>query len=246
MTFWEHLEELRRRLIYSVIAILVCSIGVWFFREEILGWLTHPFVRAWSASSFGTKAQLHFPSPAALFIAYLKIAGLGGVILSLPVTLFQIWGFVAPGLYSTERKLVLPLVVGSCVLFAIGAGFAWGVVSPLAFEYLLGFGGQLGNTELVVVPTVMVDEYIGFVTQMLLAFGVTFQLPVVIFFLASAGIVRHTHLIRFARYFVVVAFAISAVLSQFLLAVPLCILYAVSIGLAYFVGRRRETKAPTE
>lgn len=249
MTFWEHLDELRSRLIRSLLAILV-GIGVaWVYRQPLLAWLTKPFMVAWRTDRLGNTPTLHFGSPAALFIAYVKLAAIGGCVFALPVVLYQLWSFIAPGLYSKEKRLALPFVICSCALFAAGGWFGWKVAFPVAFRYLLGFSGQVAGTSLTIAPTVMIDDYLTFVGRMLVAFGLIFELPIVIFFLAVAGIITHRHLIRYVRHFIVVAFLIAAVvtppdvISQLLLAVPLCILYAVSIVVAWLVSLSRNRKA---
>lgn len=248
MTFWEHLTELRRRIIYAACAFLLGAIACWFFREFILEWLTRPFIKAWNTGGTQGSAALHFPAPQSLFLAYIKLALLGGFVFSLPIILWQIWAFVAPGLYDKEKRLAIPFVVSSCALFAAGAWFGWAVAFPVAFQYLLSFGGPIGTEGLDVRPTVMIGEYVEFISRMLLAFGAVAELPVIVFFLSVAGIVNHTHLIKFGRYFVVIAFIIGAVItppdptSQFLLAVPLCVLYFISIGIAYIFGPK-PTKA---
>jgi sec-independent protein translocase protein TatC len=253
MSFWEHLEELRSRVVRMALSFAVGAGVAWYFREKLLGWLTQPFVEAWAHTSVGGKASLHFPAPADLFVAYLKLAVLGGVVMALPVMLYQVWAFVAPGLYKRERRYAVPFVVSSVALFAAGGYFGWRIAFPATFQYLLSFSGPVGNSGFEVTPTVMIGDYIEFCTQMLLAFGVTFELPVLVFFLAIIGIIDHTHLIKFFRYFVVVAFVIAAIItppdvtSQFLLAVPLLLLYGISIGIAFVVSRLRGKPAePSE
>jgi sec-independent protein translocase protein TatC len=187
-----------------------------------------------------------------LFIEYVKLALLGGFVMALPVILYQLWAFVAPGLYSREKKLAIPFVVSSCALFAVGGYFGWRFAFPVAFEYLLSFSGPVGLEGFEVKPTVMISDYLEFVSKMLLAFGGVFELPVLVFFLSIAGVINHTHMIRFARYFIIIAFGIAAVVtppdvaSQFLLAVPLCGLYGISIGIAYVFGKKPEALAEPE
>ena len=228
MTFLEHLEELRSRLIKSMLAALVGVVLAWLFRESLLDWLTRPFVTAWNGAHLKSGVSLHFPAPASLFFAYLKLSVIGGTVAALPVILYQLWSFVAPGLYSREKRFAVPFVATSTLLFATGGYFGWRLAFPLAFRYLLGFSGRVGSSALTVTPTVMIDDYLDFVARMLLAFGAIFELPVLAFFLSLAGVVTHRHLIKFARY----------VVSQLLLAGPLCLLYAVSVGVAWLVGRR--------
>jgi len=243
MTFWEHLEELRARLVRMIIAFIVGAGIAWYFKKNLLIWLTMPFVIAWKNGHNEGTAALHFPAPAALFLSYVRLAATGGAVFALPIMLYQIWAFIAPGLYSREKRFAVPFVVSSCGLFALGGYFGWRVAFPVAFRYLLSFSGPL-SAGLDVKPTVMVSDYIDFVTHMLVAFGVAFELPVLAFFLSFAGLITHKHLIKFFRYFVVVAFIVSAVLtppdpmSQLLLAIPLCGLYGVSIIVAWIFARK--------
>jgi sec-independent protein translocase protein TatC len=245
MTFWEHLEELRGRMLKALFAFVLGGFAAWYFREYVLIWITTPFVTAWAQSIPDQPAALHFPAPASLFIAYLRLSMIAGFIFALPVIFYQIWAFVAPGLYARERRYALPFVVSSMTLFLSGGYFGWRVAFPVAFKYLLDFSGAVHgkSISIQVEPTVMIGDYIDFIARMLLAFGTVFELPVLAFFLSVAGVINHTHLIKFARYFVVLAFFISAiitppdVMSQFLLALPLCALYVVSIGIAWLMSR---------
>jgi sec-independent protein translocase protein TatC len=201
-------------------------------------------VDAWASGNQAGTAALNFPSPAALFLSYVRLAAIGGLVFALPLILYQIWAFIAPGLYSKEKKFALPFVFSSCLLFALGGWFGWRFAFPAAFKYLLSFAGNVGSLE--VRPTIMISEYIEFVTHMLLAFGFASELPILVFFLSIAGIVTHKHLIKFFRYFIVLAFVISAILtppdplSQLMLAIPLILLYGISIGIAYVFARRRQ------
>jgi sec-independent protein translocase protein TatC len=241
MTFWEHLEELRSRLLKMVLAFLVGAGGSWFVREWILLWLVIPLQSA-------GKVDINYPGPASMFIAYLKISMLAGFVFALPIILYQFWSFIAPGLYKKEKRYAIPFVASSLALFAGGCYFGWKVAFPQAFQFLLSFGGKIGrgDVQVEIKEVIMVGDYIEFVGRMLLAFGAAFELPVVIFFLSIAGVVTPSHLIKFSRYFVVCAFLLSAlitppdVMSQFLLAIPLCVLYAVSIGVAYLFSRKRD------
>jgi sec-independent protein translocase protein TatC len=236
MTIWEHLDELRSRLVKMIIAFLVGAIVSWAYKKELLIILTEPFVKA------GGK-DLGFLAPASAFMSYVRLSAIAGVVVALPLMLWQVWAFVAPGLYSREKRLAVPFVVSSCGLFAAGGYFGWKVAFPVAFQFLLSFAGPL-NPNIEVKASVMVPEYIEFVTHMLLAFGLMAELPVLAFFLSVAGIITHKHLIKFFRYFIVIAFVVAAVItppdpvSQLLLAVPLVLLYVLSIGVAYVFSRR--------
>lgn len=248
MSFWEHLEELRSRLIRALFAFIIGAAIAWWFKEELLLVLTRPFVDGWNTNGSGEKPSLHFPAPASLFLAYVKLALLGGFVLSLPLILYQIWAFVAPGLYSREKRFAIPFVFSSCALFALGAFFGLRVAFPTAFEYLLSFSNTQADSPLALAPTVMIEDYLEFIIRALLAFGLVFEIPVIVFFLSFAGIIHHTQLIRFGRYFIVVAFVLGAVLtppdplSQLLLAGPLCLLYGLSIGIAWVIDKGRDKR----
>jgi sec-independent protein translocase protein TatC len=245
MSFWEHLDELRSRMIRMVLAFTAGAGVSWAYREQILAWVSYPFVQAWKSGRLGAQASLHFAAPADLFMAYLKLSLLGGFVLALPLILQQVWAFVAPGLYAREKRYAVPFVLTSTLLFAVGGGFGFMVAFPVAFTYLLGLSGPVSE-GFAVIPTVMVTDYLDFVVRLLLVFGAIFELPVLVFFLALAGLVTHQDLLRFWRYFVVIAFVFGAIFSppdiasQLLVAVPLCLLYGVSIGVAYVFGRERQ------
>jgi sec-independent protein translocase protein TatC len=240
MTLWEHLEELRSRIVRMAIAFLIGAGTCWVYKERLFDWLTRPFFAALAENHLGPQITLNFSAPAALFIAYVHLAALAGFIVALPIILYQLWAFIAPGLYSREKRFAIPFVVSSCGLFALGGYFGWAVAFPRAFGFLFSFSSPKAQ------PTIMVGDYIDFVTRMFIAFGATAELPILVLFLSIAGLITHRHLIKFFRYFIVVAFVIAAVLtppdpmSQILMAIPLIGLYGVSIGVAYFVTVGRE------
>ena len=245
MTLWEHLEELRSRIVRMALAFLVGAVLCWLYRKPLLTWVTKPFVLAWKEAGLDSKATLNFGEPAALFLAYVKLSALAGFIFALPIILYQVWAFIAPGLYAKEKRFAIPFVVSSCGLFAAGGWFGWKFAFPAAFKFLLGFAGELeGGPDLH--PTVMIGDYIEFVTRLFIAFGATAELPILAVFLTVAGLITHRHLIKFFRYFIVVAFIIAAVLtppdpmSQVMMAVPLIGLYGVSILVAWLITSARE------
>jgi sec-independent protein translocase protein TatC len=252
MTLWEHLEELRGRIVRMALAFLVGAIVCWIYKEAILGWLTVPFVEAWNQGKHSEKASLHFGAPAALFISYVRLSALSGFLVALPIILYQLWAFIAPGLYAREKRFAIPFVVSSVLLFVGGGYFGYAVAFPAAFNFLINFGDMpVGTVPGLpeIKPTVMIGDYVEFVTRMFLAFGAVAELPVLAFFLTVAGIITHRHLIKFFRYFIVVAFIISAIvtppdpLSQILLAVPLIGLYGVSIGVSWIFTVSKERAA---
>ncbi|MBK8258940.1 MAG: twin-arginine translocase subunit TatC [Polyangiaceae bacterium] len=247
MTFWEHLDELRKRLVYSVIAFVAAIFVAWEVREPVLNALTKPFVDAWHEQKIKGDPNLNFAEPGAGFSANLQASILVGIALAAPVIFYQLWAFIAPGLYAREKKFVIPFVILSTLLFVGGGYFGWIAAFPIAFNYFLGFSGSLGTAGLQIQPTIMLDKYLDFVVQMLLAFGIIFELPLFILFMAIAGIVNYLQLIKFGRWFILVAVLLAGVLtppdvtSQLIMAVPLIVLYFVSIGLAYVFGKK-----PTE
>jgi sec-independent protein translocase protein TatC len=247
MTFWEHLDELRKRLIRSVLAFIVGCVAAWELREEILAFLVKPFAESWTAQGLTGAPTLHFDAPGAAFTAYVRMSMLGGLALAAPVIFYQLWSFIAPGLYAKEKRFVIPFVLLSSVLFVGGGLFGWKAAFPITFDYFLSMSGAVGSQHLTITPTVMIGQYLDFVSQMLLAFGLIFELPLVLLFLSIAGLINYLHLIKFGRWFVLVAFVVAAiatppdVTSQLVMAIPMLVLYVVSIGLAFLFG-----KSPTD
>lgn len=243
MTIWEHLGELRKRLSYSVLAVIVSASVTWGYREKLLAFLAKPFCDSWRSRSLPGQCALNFSSPAGAFTSYFQVSILAGLLIAAPFVFYQLWAFVAPGLYAREKKFVIPFVLSSTLLFVGGSYFCWRAAFPITFEYFLGLSGPIKDIELSVVPTIMMDDYVGFVTQMLVAFGLVFELPLLIFFLSLAGIVNYLHLIQYGRYFIIGAFFLAAILtppdvtSQLVLGIPLVILYGGSIGLAFLFGK---------
>jgi sec-independent protein translocase protein TatC len=247
MTFWEHLDELRKRLVWSVGAFFVgCLVG-WQYHEKLLAFLVEPYAGAWKSNGLPGNPTLHFGAPAAAFVAYFKLAMIGGAALAAPFIFYQLWSFVAPGLYAREKKYIIPFVLLSTGLFVGGGWFGWRAAFPISFKYFLSLAGAVGTENVTVTPTVMMGEYIEFCAQMLLGFGVVFELPMLFLFLSIAGLVNYLTLIKFGRWFILIAFIIAAVLtppdvaSQLTMAIPMCLLYGVSIGVVWLFG-----KPPTE
>jgi sec-independent protein translocase protein TatC len=245
MTIWEHVGELRSRLIKSLVGVIPGMIIAWEYKERLLSFLVQPLTRAWKTLGLG-EPTLHFANPIDPFIAYMKIAVTVGCLIASPWIFYQAWSFIAPGLYKKEKIYALPFVFASTLFFAGGAFFGYAVVFPLGFETLLAMGGMLPTGDLRVQPTIMITEYLTFATRMLLAFGVVFEVPVVISFLALAGIVNWKQLLNFGRWWVVIASVIAAVLtppdvgSMLMMMGPLVVLYYLAVGLAYFVGPKVE------
>jgi sec-independent protein translocase protein TatC len=249
MSIWEHLDELRSRLVRAVIAYIIGASLAWTFRDPILAWLWKPFADSWRAQNIPGDPTLNFAAPGDAFKAYFKLSLTGGLLFAAPVIFYQLWSFVAPGLYKKEKKVVLPFVFFSTVLFVGGGLFGWRVAFPVTFNYFLDLAGQAGQSGLKITPVVMMGEYLDFVSQMLLAFGIVFELPLFILFLSIVGLVNYLQLLRFGRWFILVAFTVGAIItppdttSQIVMSVPLCVLYFFSIGLAYMFGKRPTKEA---
>ena len=247
MTFWEHLDELRSRLIRSVVALFVGCIVAWEFHGRLLEFLKLPFAQAWAAAGLPGEAALHQAAPASGFAAYIKLSLIGGAAVAAPVIFYQLWSFIAPGLYAKEKKYLIPFVALSTVLFIGGGYFGWRVAIPISFHYFLALSNETGVGHVAITPTFMVGEYIDFCLQVMLGFGLTFELPMILLFLSIAGVVNWIMLVRYGRWFILLAFILAAVLtppdivSQLTMAIPMCLLYGVSIGLVALFG-----KAPTE
>ena len=244
MTFWEHLDELRKRLIWSVLAFFAGCFAGWGVHEELLSILTKPFIRAWTEQHLPGSPNLNFSAPGAAFTGYFRLSMIGGAAMAAPFIFYQVWSFIAPGLYSKEKRYVIPFVTLSTILFVGGGYFGWRVAFPISFNYFLGLSGKVGTEGLTITPTIMMGEYIDFCSQMLLGFGLVFELPMLLLFLSIAGIINYLDLIKYGRYFVLVAFITAAVLTppdvpdQLAMAIPMCLLYVVSIGLVFLFGRK--------
>jgi sec-independent protein translocase protein TatC len=236
MPLTAHLEELRWRLIKSIGAVAVAFAVCYGFSEQVFAILTQPLVGA------GDRRLLLIGTGVTeAFFTRLKVTFIAAVFVASPMIFYQAWRFVAPGLYANERRTALPFVFAGTFFFVSGACFCYLVVFPVGYAFFLEEYRTIG-----VAPTIRISEYLSFAARMLLAFGITFELPVVTFFLARLGIVTHRMLLSWFRYAIVVIFIVAAVLtpgpdaaSQFLMATPLLFLYLISIGVAYFFGRAR-------
>jgi sec-independent protein translocase protein TatC len=230
MSFLDHLEELRRRLIKSIASILIFSIVIYFFSEQIINYVAKPV------------GVTYFTSPTEAFSVRIKISLILGLMVSVPVILYQLWLFVVPGLTKKEVKYVIPVVFFSTLFFFGGAVFCYFLVLPLGIKFLLGY-----QTERLL-PLIKIGDYVTFIAWMVLAFGLVFQLPIVTFFLGKLGIVS-AHSLRKGRKFAFLAILILAavltpspdVFSQLMLAVPLYVLYEVSIIVVRVTNRHPST-----
>lgn len=248
MPFLQHLEELRWRLIRSVVAVLLAAIVAFFFADKILYFLQIPFdaaVQMYSEQSGAEtikRATLIYLAPTEGFMIQIKVSIFAGIIFTLPYIFFQIWQFVAPGLLAKEKKLVPRIIGASTLFFLIGAWFCWAVVLRFGLAFLLGFQSESLQA------TITINEYMSFVVLLILTFGLVFELPILSFFLTKMGIITSQAMRDKRSYSVVGIFIIAAlvtppdVFTQMALAIPLLILYELSI----FVSKAVEKKKPSE
>mgnify|MGYP002660696246 FL=1 len=222
-----HIADLRKRLTISTITVVVMFFACFSFYEPILEWMMAPVKHALPVGTSMIAVEIQ-----ETFFTAMKVAFFAGFIISLPVIFWQLWLFLAPGLYDHEKKLVVPFVFFATLMFLLGAAFAYYIVVPIGFDFLIAFG----NSVVSVLPSI--GKYVGFFTKLLIGFGIAFELPVITFFLAKIGLVNDQMLKDFFRYAVVLIFIVAAVLtppdviSQALMAAPLLILYGVSIYIA--------------
>lgn len=239
----DHLIELRRRLIYCVIAVGIAFGVCFYFAQPILAFLLQPLLRA------GQHRVIYTQLFEAFFVQ-VKVAFFAAMMVSFPVIANQLWQFVAPGLYRKEKRALLPFLWATPVLFTIGAAMAYYIAVPMALHFLLSFQGSLGGVEQEALPAI--DNYLSVIMQFLFGFGLAFLLPVLLMLLEQAGIVTRKQLISARRYAIVGAVGIAAVLtppdvgSQLLLAIPLIILYELAIIGIWITEKRRARRARAE
>ena len=234
----DHLVELRTRLVRSVLALLVGFGICLYFADPILGFLVQPLKSAFPDGD----GQLIFTKLYEVFFVELKVALFAGFFVSFPIIANQLWAFIAPGLYAREKKAFLPFLVATPILFTAGAALAYYVVMPTAFRWFLGFEGSAGGLEIEALPTA--GDYLGLVMQFILAFGISFLLPVLLLLLNRAGIVTRAQLSAARRYVIVGVVALAAIVtppdpgSQVILAVPLLLLFEGSLLLMRLQEKR--------
>lgn len=239
----DHLIELRRRLMWCIGALLV-SFGVCFyFAGRIFGFLVVPLTEAFGEG----KGRLVYTKLYEAFFVEVKVAMFAAFFISFPIIANQLWAFVAPGLYAKEKRAFLPFLVATPVLFLLGAALAYYVVMPTAFHFFLSFEGSSGGLNVEALPST--ESYLSLVMQFILAFGISFLMPVLLMLLNRAGIVTRQQLVSMRRYMIVLAFAAAAVLtppdvvSQLMLAIPLILLYEITLVVIWFTDRKARKAA---
>jgi len=234
-----HLEELRKRLIVSLIAVVTGFSVSYFFKDQLFHVLTRPIEKHLPEGS-----TLQYIGVAEAFVTYLKLCLFSGLFLAMPVILFEAWRFVSPGLYNREKRYVIPFVLFTTMFFVGGAAFCYFFVFPFVFSFFMEFSDQ----SLRAMPAL--QQYLAFVTHMLIAFGLVFEMPIIFFFLGRVGLVNYRWLARQRRVAVVLIFVAAAVLtpgpdvaSQLLLAGPLLVLFELSLQVVRITGRKPAPEA---
>ena len=246
MGFLDHLEELRKRIVYSVIAVAVGAGACWGYRERIYAIMQRPIMDALKAN--GLSEKLVYLNPTEPFNLYLKIAALAGLFLTSPFVLYQVWMFISPGLYRREKRYVVPFMVSTITLFTAGGYFGYKVAYPRALNFLIDFSHQFQ-------PMITIGEYTQLFLSIVLGMGLIFELPVLVFFLSFMGIVSPGFLVKNFRYAILVIFIVAAIVTptpdivnMCIFAAPMVGLYALSVGVAWLVHpkqrqARREKRA---
>ena len=245
-----HLVELRKRLGLSVLSVFIGFIIAFVFHEIILEWITAPLNEALAEVAHLSKkaadGMVTTHQVGGAFFVALKVSFFAGLLGALPFILYQLWLFVAPGLYNNEKKMVIPFVAGGSVMFFVGVMFAYYVVTPFGFQFLITFGSFLYT------PLINIEDYVGFFTKIMMGFGIAFELPVFAYFLALLGLVTDKTLKDFFKYAVLIIFVLAAlltppdVLTQLLMAAPLIVLYGVSIYIVRAVNPHIEEEEDDE
>jgi sec-independent protein translocase protein TatC len=239
MSFLDHLDELRRRIVYAVISITVGFVVAFFFIDEIFNFIMQPLQQM-----LPPGGTLIYTDPTEAFILYIKIALIAGLLLASPAVMLQVWLFVAPGLYSNEKKWAIPFVMMSSFFFVLGAAFSHYVVFPLTWRFFVSFTTDI----LTFMPRI--EPVFSIYLRLLLAFGLVFQMPTIVLFLARMGLVSARFLVRNVKYAVLIMVVVSAVVtpdgggvSLVAMTGPMILLYGLSIGLAWLFGKKRNAES---
>jgi sec-independent protein translocase protein TatC len=250
MSFWDHLSELRNRLVKGALGVVVGCIVCFVYATELREFLAHPLHEAWLAAGLPGKPELQVLAMMDAFMTDMRVAVAGGLFIGAPVCFYQFWMFIAPGLYAREKRFVIPFVACSVLMFLAGAAFCYVIVLPWMIQWLLSYTQSTAGAETAVVYNLTLNDYIRDATKVLVAFGAVFEFPLLVAFLSAAGILTHRTLLRFWKISVILIFIIAAVLtppepvSQLMMAFPMVGLFFLSVGIAYLITRSKEQAAP--
>jgi sec-independent protein translocase protein TatC len=243
MTLIEHLVELRDRLVYSLIAIFFCFLVTFYYNEEIWNVLVAPVQEAIESSGKGSMA-VH--SLLEGILNKIKVGFLGAILCASPIVSYQSWKYIAPALYPSEKHVIIPMAIASTLLFFLGVFFGYFIIFDFVFVFLLE------QSQENVTAVISINDILATTTKLLTGFGLTFQLPVIAFFLARVGLIDHIDMLHFFRYAIVAIFIVSAFLtppdplSQLLMSIPLCVLYIIGIGVAWMFTTKERLEEQDE
>ena len=237
MPLLAHLEELRKRIIFSVLGVLVGFLACWSYADRIFGLMQQPIIHA--LRHHGIGGGLVYLNPTEPFNLYLEVAFVGGLFAASPFVFYQLWLFIAPGLYRTERRYVLPFLLSTVGLFMAGGFFGYRMVYPASLDFLIGYGQRFQ-------PMITIGEHTNLFVTIILGLGLIFEMPILVFFLALMRIITARWMWRNLRYSILVIFIIAAIvtptadiLNMCLFAAPMLALYAISMGVAWLVSSRQ-------
>jgi len=235
-----HLAELRKRLAIAAGSLIVMFFVMFYFHEPLLNWMVEPLnqalIEVGKKSVHAADGMVTTSQVGGAFFVALKVSFFAALLGALPIILSQIWFFIAPGLYANEKKMIIPFIFGGTIMFAVGVLFAYYVVTPFGFDFLITFGSFKFT------PLINIEDYVGFFTKIMFGFGLAFELPVFAYFLALLGLVDDRQMAAFFKYAIVIIFIVAAlltppdVLTQLLMAGPLVILYGISILIVKMVN----------
>jgi len=235
-----HLVELRKRLAISVGSLFVMFFVMFYFHEPILNWMVEPLnvalIEVGKKSLHAADGMVTTSQVGGAFFVALKVSFFAAIVGALPIILAQIWMFIAPGLYANEKKMIIPFIVGGTTMFIVGVLFAYYIVTPFGFDFLITFGSFKFT------PLINIEDYVGFFTKIMFGFGIAFELPIFAYFLALLGLIHDRNMTEFFKYAIVIIFVVAAlltppdVLTQLLMAGPLIILYGFSILIVKMVN----------
>jgi sec-independent protein translocase protein TatC len=235
-----HLVELRKRLGISVGSLIVMFFVMFYFHEPILEWMVEPLnlalIEVGKKSVHAADGMVTTSQVGGAFFVALKVSFFAAIVASIPIILSQLWMFVAPGLYANEKKMIIPFIFGGTIMFLIGILFAYYIVTPFGFDFLITFGSFKFT------PLINIEDYVGFFTKIMFGFGLAFELPIFAYFLALLGMINDRQMIDFFKYAIIIIFIVAAlltppdVLTQLLMAGPLIILYGFSILIVKMVN----------
>lgn len=244
MSFTDHIADLRKRLIRASLAIVGALVGCWSFVEYLRAIVNQPLSDAWARVGLEGKPTLQVLGVLDVFLTDVRIALTGAVFVAAPVIFYQLWMFISPGLYQREKRYVVPFVMTGAIMFAVGAVFCYTLVLPFATEWFLAYpSAEADGSGVRIAPQYSFPEYTTYTTKLLLAFGLIFEFPLAIFFMAAAGILTHRTLLQHWKISVLLIFIVAAVVTPpdpitlLLMAIPMVGLFFVSVGVAYLASK---------